>query len=66
MLRIDGRAKWSEVIGEIEAFLGSRRRFFEGGELSVEWLESLPTKEQSKELEQLLKDHYGMSIYHSP
>ena len=62
VLRIDGRAEWAEILGEIEAFLGSRKRFFEGGELSVEWLESLPTKEQSKELEQTLKSHYGMTI----
>ena len=62
VLRIDGRAEWKHVIKEIEAFLGSRKKFFEGGELSIEWLESLPTKTQSKELEQLLKDNYGMTI----
>jgi len=62
VLRIDGRAEWMEILGEIEAFFGSRRRFFEGGQVKVEWLERLPTKEQSGELESHLEANYGISI----
>lgn len=62
ILRIDGRSEWGEILGDLEKFLGGRRKFFEGGEVSVEWLERLPTKEQSKELEELLREHYGIGI----
>lgn len=66
ILRIDGRAEWREVIHDIETFLGSRKKFFQGGEVSIEWLDRLPTKEQCDELEVLLKDVYGISIVKRP
>lgn len=62
VLRIDGRADWPEITADIEAFLGQRRKFFEGGEVSIEWLDRLPTKEQGQELEDLLKRQYGITI----
>lgn len=62
VLRIDGRASWEEIITDLEQFLGGRKKFFEGGEVAIEWLERLPTKEQSKELENLLRQNYGMEI----
>ncbi|HMO17181.1 MAG TPA: septum site-determining protein MinC [Oligoflexia bacterium] len=62
ILRIDGKAPWSEVLKEIEAFLGGKKRFFEGGEISIEWLEQLPTKEQSLELESYLKSNFGIGV----
>jgi septum site-determining protein MinC len=62
ILRIDGKAEWSLIVDELDAFLGGKKRFFEGGELSVEWLERLPTKEQSSELETYLRDNFGISI----
>ncbi len=62
ILRIDGRAEWSEILSELERFLGSRRKFFAGGEVALEWLERLPTREQGKDLEVLLRDHYGLQI----
>jgi septum site-determining protein MinC len=62
ILRIDGRSEWELIIQEMKEFLGSRRRFLEGGELKIEWLERLPTKEQSAELEQILKEMYGIEI----
>lgn len=61
-LRIDGRAAWEAIVSEIELFLGGRRKFFEGGELLIEWLDRLPTKEQSKNLQELLKSEYGIEI----
>lgn len=63
VLRIDGRAAWSEVLADIDSFLGSRRRFLDGGEVSVEWLERLPTREQSKELEEYLQRNYSISVF---
>lgn len=66
ILRIDGRAEWREVILDIETFLGSRKKFFQGGEVSIEWLDRLPTKEQCDELEVMLKDDYGISIVKRP
>lgn len=62
ILRIDGKASWESVIGELDAFLGGKKRFFEGGEVSVEWIERLPTKEQSAELEAYLKSNYAIGI----
>lgn len=62
ILRIDGRAAWEEILSDLDQFLGGRKKFFEGGEVAVEWLERLPTKEQSKELEQVLRDNYGIEI----
>lgn len=64
ILRIDGRAHWAEILTEVESFLGDRRRFLEGGEIGVEWLERLPTAEQNKELQQVLREKYGIEILH--
>ncbi len=62
VLRIDGRAEWQQIVDELTSFLGDRRRFLEGGEISIEWLDRLPTKQQSQELELLLRDRYGIEI----
>lgn len=62
VLRIDGKAEWSEVLKDIESFLGGRKKFFEGGHVSLEWLDRLPTVEQSRELEQLLRTVYGVEV----
>ena len=62
VLRIDGKSPWEAIIGELDAFLGSRRRFLEGGEVSIEWLERLPTPEQSFELEQYLREGFGVEV----
>jgi len=62
VIRIDGRAEWTKIIEDIEHFLGSRKKFFEGGKVSLEWLERLPTKEQSLELEEKLKGEYGIEV----
>lgn len=62
VLRIDGRADWKAVVGELEEFLGSRKKFLEGGEVSIEWLDRLPTKEQSTQLEEFLRDRYGIEV----
>ena len=62
VLRIDGGAEWATILNDLESFLGGRRRFFEGGEVSIEWLERLPTREQCSELEDLLKAEYGLTV----
>jgi septum site-determining protein MinC len=62
VLRIDGRADWSLIISDIEHFLGGRRKFFEGGDVSIEWLDRLPTKEQCDELENHLKENYKINL----
>ena len=62
VLRIDGKSPWETIIAELDSFLGSRRRFLEGGEVSIEWLERLPTPEQSFELEQYLREGFGVEV----
>jgi septum formation inhibitor MinC len=62
IIRIDGKAEWEEVIREIDVFLGGRKRFFEGGEVAIEWVERLPTREQSQFLESYLKENFGIGI----
>ncbi len=62
VLRIDGKAAWDEILGDIEQFLGGRKKFFEGGQVSLEWLDRLPTIEQSKQLEDLLRNGYGIEL----
>lgn len=62
VLRIDGRADWSHILQDVEAYLCRRKGFFEGGMVSVEWLDRLPTKDQSAELELLLRDKYSIAI----
>jgi septum formation inhibitor MinC len=62
ILRIDGKADWQEILQDIDQFLGGRKKFFEGGQVSLEWLDRLPTLEQSKELEQLLQSNYGIEV----
>jgi septum formation inhibitor MinC len=61
-IRIDGRAEWSEILRELEIFLGERKRFLAGCEVSIEWLDRLPTKDQSQQLEVLLREDYGVTI----
>jgi len=62
VLRIDGKSPWEAILGELNDFLGSRKRFLEGGEVSIEWLERLPTPEQSFELEQYLREGFGVEV----
>lgn len=62
VLRIDGKAEWESILDELESMLGGRQRFFEGGEVLIEWLDRLPTKEQSKDLGQVLKARYGIGV----
>ncbi|MFN8389182.1 MAG: septum site-determining protein MinC [Bdellovibrionota bacterium] len=62
VLRIDGKAEWQEILCDIDLFLGGRKKFFEGGQVSLEWLDRLPTIEQSKELEDLLQSSYGIEV----
>lgn len=63
VLRIDGKSEWADILAEIDQFLGGRKKFFAGGEVSIEWLDRLPTVEQGKELEELLKRAYGVEIH---
>ncbi len=62
VLRIDGKAEWNDILRDIELFLGGRKKFFEGGQVSLEWLDRLPTIEQSKHLETLLQSQYGIEL----
>lgn len=62
VLRIDGKAEWESILAELESMLGGRQRFFEGGEVLIEWLDRLPTKEQSKDLGEILKARYGIGV----
>ena len=62
ILRIDGRAPWQEVVRDVEAFLSPKKSFFEKGNVRIEWLDRLPTSEQSASLEDLLKSKYKISI----
>lgn len=62
VLRIDGRANWDNILSEVRSFLGERKRFLEGGEIGIEWLDRLPTKEQSSHLESLLREQCGVEI----
>jgi septum site-determining protein MinC len=62
VLRIDGRAEWGDILSGLDEFLIERKSFLTGGEVSIEWLDRLPTKEQSQGLEQKLRDEYGIGI----
>jgi len=62
VLRIDGRAEWEEILLELRGFLSERKSFLEGGTVSLEWLDRLPTKLQSSELETLLGQEYGVRV----
>lgn len=62
VLRIDGKSDWNEVISEIRDFMGERKKFFEGGQIYIEWLDRLPTLEQSDYLESYLVNEYGIKI----
>lgn len=62
VLRIDGRADWEQVVDEVKLFLGGKRKFFEGGEISIEWLECMPSSEQCVSLERMLKDDFGIDV----
>lgn len=62
VIRIDGRSEWPEILQELTVFLGERRRFLEGGEVAIEWLDRLPTKDQSETLEHLLRDDYNIEV----
>ncbi len=66
VLRIDGRNEWQQIIDDLDVFLGKKQKFFEGGEVSIEWLDRLPTKEQSEQLEVMLKDNYGIQVKPRP
>ncbi len=62
VIRIDGRSDWPEILQELTSFLGDRKRFLQGGEVAIEWLDRLPTKEQSETLETLLKQDYDIEV----
>ena len=62
VLRIDGTASWEAIISELDDFLGGSRRFFRGGEVSVEWLEQRPGQDRCEELETALKSQYDLKI----
>lgn len=62
ILRIDGRAEWDQIVTDLQEFLGERRKFLEGGEVSIEWLDRLPTKEQGLLLETTLRENFGIEI----
>ena len=65
-MRIDGKSEWKTVLDDLGSLLGGRRKFFEGGEVSLEWLDRLPTKEQSKELEDFLQVNYSITVNTRP
>ncbi|MBP9838804.1 MAG: hypothetical protein KBC84_08825 [Proteobacteria bacterium] len=62
VFRIDGKADWKDIITDVEAFLGGKKKFFEGGQVSIEWLDKLPSLEQTKELEDILEKEYGIAV----
>lgn len=62
VLRLDGKAKWDTVLSEVECFLNERKKFVEGAEVCLEWLDRLPSRDQSTELEALLKSRFNLSI----
>lgn len=62
VLRLDGRADWSAVMADIRTFIEERRTFLKGAEVTIEWLDRLPTREQTQELEGLLRDYYEIEI----
>ncbi len=62
VLRIDGRANWKEVSLDLESYLEKRKEFLKGASVSIEWLDRLPTKDQTKELERFLKKTYSIEV----
>jgi len=62
VLRIDGRAAWEEILQDVQEFMGDKKKFLRGGQVSIEWLDRLPTKEQSRNLEVLLTETYEVEL----
>ena len=62
VLRIDGRVEWEKILAELDAFLGTSRKFFEGGQICIEWMTRMPSKELCLELEKKLKEEYDLEI----
>ena len=62
VLRIDGRADWSNILSDVQEFMGDKKKFLRGGQVAIEWLDRLPTKEQSLNLEQMLQDTYEVNL----
>lgn len=62
ILRIDGRSPWGAIVEELNQFLLERKNFFQGGKVSIEWLDRMPNKEQGLELERVLKENFGIEV----
>jgi septum formation inhibitor MinC len=62
VLRLDGKSEWPELLPEVRKFIDARRRFLLGAEVSIEWLERLPTPEQADELSRCLQEEFSISI----
>ena len=62
VLRIDGRASWEDILSDVQEFMGDKKKFLRGGQVAIEWLDTLPTKEQSRKLEVLLTETYEVEL----
>lgn len=62
ILRIDGRSSWGAIVEELNQFLLERKNFFQGGKVSIEWLDRMPNKDQGLELEKILKENFGIEV----
>jgi len=62
VLRIDGLAEWDLVVSEVGRYLDRRASFFRGGEVCIEWLNRMPSRQECSALECLLKEGYGLNV----
>jgi len=62
VLRIDGRAEWPEIVTDLDKFIEDRADFLRGGQVSIEWLDRLPTRDQRQNLENILVNQCGVKL----
>lgn len=61
-LRIDGKASWKDIVSDVKMLFIVYDGLFLGKKLAIEWLDKLPTKEQSVELESLITGEFQVTI----
>lgn len=62
VLRIDGRADWPDIVGDLDKFIEDKADFLRGGQVAIEWLDRLPTKDQRQNLENILVNQCGVRL----
>jgi len=62
ILKIDGNFDWEQILNELDAFLGGKKRFFKGGEVLIDWINQTPDNQHLSELDYKLTSEYGLKF----